>query len=90
MLLNTHLRYCALVITKILEVSNLILILDKNRTLFVIAHCAFYSKKKGVEFKVLDWTKTQAMLFRPIVTPSRAPIIVMKYKTLRLNFGIKL
>ena len=54
MLFESHLRYCVLVITKILAVSSLIVILDQK--LNFICHCALRITlgKNVIEFRVLD------------------------------------
>ena len=54
MLLESHLRYCALVITKILELSSLNVILDQKGNF--VCHCELHItlSKEVIEFRVLD------------------------------------
>ena len=54
LLFESHLQYCTLIITKILEVLSLNVILDQTMSFF--CHCALHItlSKKILEFRVLD------------------------------------
>ena len=83
-LFESHLRYCALVITKLLKVSILDVILDQN--LNFNCHCALRItlSKNVTELRIFNELKTKSTALSycnysfvlPMVTLSSAPILM--------------